>query len=133
MFGNIGNVLKEKYKSAIKVTVEEVNSRQGKLPKFLVLPGTNFVKSPEEKLVFQNKSPNYCEANAELGIAGTSGRKCDLSKSTSNGGCEPLCCGRGYDKIEFIEDVYCHCQFHYCCFRVQCNICKKKSQATICK
>ena len=131
MFDNVGRVLKEKYISAIKVMVKYVDSRHGKVPKFLVLPCANYLKPTKKKLVFLDKSPSYCEANTALGVAGTSGRMCDWTKSTK-GGCEPLCCGRGYNKIEFIKDIHCNCLFYYCCF-VQCETCTKKSQETICK
>ncbi|XP_078732473.1 protein Wnt-7b-like [Lampetra fluviatilis] len=64
-------------------------------------------KPIREELVFLEKSPDFCEEDARAGVAGTMGRRCQPRPGA--GGCEILCCGRGYNTVllhqHHVDDV----------------------------
>ena len=55
----------------------------------------------DTELVYVERSPNYCRANAERGSVGTRHRQCQRGP-TANGpdSCHSLCCGRGFTTTE---------------------------------
>jgi len=57
-------------------------------------------------LVFSRYSPSFCEANPKLGIPGTRDRQCAVH-SAGVGGCDVMCCGRGYKTIRRFVPVKC--------------------------
>ncbi|CAG0891222.1 unnamed protein product [Cyprideis torosa] len=82
---------------------------------FQLLPYNREHKKPSYKdLVYFESSPSFCRRNRKLTIPGTSGRRCD-PHSPGVGGCDLLCCGRGYVQ-EIIEVANkCNCTFKWCC------------------
>nr|XP_032827330.1 protein Wnt-7b-like [Petromyzon marinus] len=98
--------LKAKFKTAR--AVEAVLATRHRRPVFLHLkrPDTTSTrdakswkprKPTKEELVFLEKSPDFCEEDARAGVAGTTGRRCH--RRPGAGGCEILCCGRGYNTV----------------------------------
>ena len=84
----IGDKLKGKFDGAAKVTI----SNDAKS----LLPEEKSVKPPDSvDLVYSMDSPTYCDSDKKLGSIGTAGRRCDPN-SMGVGGCDLLCCGRGY-------------------------------------
>ncbi len=130
-FKRVGLFLKERYAKAMLVSPEYSKTREGRIPRVLVLTGTRFVKPPKERLVFLDKSPTYCDPLPKKGVAGTRGRECKHLSEHSDG-CRALCCGRGYNKIVFVAETQCRCQFHWCC-KVKCQTCTKEKERTVCK
>lgn len=128
-FQRVGHFVKKRYNNAMLVVAAEVESREGKLPKVLVLPGTNFAKVSFEHLVYLDKAPTYCDPIPDKGVAGTKGRVCDQHP---NGTCDILCCGRGRVKVVSLIRTQCKCQFYWCC-EVKCETCKIKQDKTVCK
>ncbi|CAB4016285.1 Wnt-7b-like [Paramuricea clavata] len=130
-FERVGRFLKARYETATLVEPSYTDTREGKTPIVLILPGTVFVKPRKEKLVYLDKSPTYCDPIPNKGVAGTRARLCDhLSKDTD--GCDALCCGRGYNKIVFTTTKRCRCRFFWCC-EVKCATCKIEREQTVCK
>ena len=88
-------------------------------------------RPPPAGLVYSNQSPEYCEADARLGFLGTVGRTCNKS-SDGTDSCSNMCCGRGYNTYNRVNDVKCNCTFIWCC-HVKCDWCKKEWIERTCK
>lgn len=78
---------------------------------------------------------NYCIADKERGILGTSGRVC--TKDVNHGidspdSCYLLCCGRGYNTMIRRVKSRCDCKFEWCC-NVTCNVCENETEIYTCK
>lgn len=122
-FEAVGNLLRQKYLKAIKVTMDQAGKSLTKV---------NKMKKPSgEAMVFLENSPDYCEANKAIGSAGTGGRECNRT-GTGRGSCAVLCCGRGFDTIEVDDESKCKCKFHWCCY-VKCKKCHYKIDKNFCK
>lgn len=114
-FREVGNRLKERFDGSIKVII----SNDGKY----ILPEGSTIKPPsEEDLVYSDPSPDFCKKNPKVGSLGTKGRECDPD-SMGVGGCDLLCCNRGYTKTHVTVDENCNCRFIWCC-EVLCKTCK---------
>lgn len=83
------------------------------------------------ELLYYQKSPNYCDKDAFLDVAGTAGRFCNQS-STGPGSCSSLCCGRGYNLIMRRYKDNCNCKFKWCCY-VVCEKCLVEEWISVCK
>lgn len=85
----------------------------------------------KKDLIYGYESPNYCIANATLGVYGTQGRSCNHTASGYHS-CEVLCCGRGVriQRTEVIER--CRCKYVWCC-DVKCKECRRTYDEYICK
>ena len=113
-FRHVGDRLKGKFDGSAKV----ISSNDGKH----LLPEGDTIKPPtKEDLVYSQESPNFCKRNKRWGSLGTKGRECDPT-SMGVGGCDLLCCGRGYSKTEVTVRENCKCQFRWCC-DVICETC----------
>ncbi|CAI4232037.1 unnamed protein product [Auanema sp. JU1783] len=128
----VGNILQNKYKNAIRV---QVNSRGN-----LQLVSGEEQKSSNAKrktralptdLVYLDDSPDYCRHDIITGTLGTEGRLC---KRNSDGpdGCDSLCCGRGYNTYTQEIKTKCNCKFEWCC-KVVCQTCTQITEVDICK
>ena len=117
IFREVGGVIKRKFDGASKVK----GSNDGKT----LVPEGKTIKPPmEDDLIYSEESPNFCLRNKRLGSLGTRGRECD-PKSDRVGGCDLLCCGRGYKKYHVRVEEKCKCRFIWCC-EVICQTCVTK-------
>lgn len=122
-FRRVGNLLKEKFNGAAKVT----GGNNGEE----ILPEDSTIKAPMvDDLVYTTNSPDFCKPNRKLGSLGTEGRRCNGS-ALDVGGCDILCCGRGATEYEFTRQDSCRCRFHWCC-DVQCDTCMTTQVVHIC-
>ncbi|GFS22511.1 protein Wnt [Elysia marginata] len=114
-FREVGNRLKAQFDGAIRVII----SNDGKN----IMPEGKTIKPPSEyDLVYSDNSPNFCKRNRKVGSLGTQDRECDPN-SEGVGGCDLLCCNRGYTTREVLVRENCKCRFIWCC-DVQCEICE---------
>lgn len=123
-FRQVGDMIKEKYDSAIEVKYQ---------PRMKTLRPRyrRYVKPTNEDLVYIDDSPNYCVANTRIGAYGTSGRQCNRN-SFGPDGCNQMCCGRGYYVKKTIKEEKCKCKFQWCC-SVTCETCITEVETYICK
>uniref|UniRef100_A0A183GUC7 Protein Wnt n=1 Tax=Heligmosomoides polygyrus TaxID=6339 RepID=A0A183GUC7_HELPZ len=148
----VGNILQNKYKSAIRVQVScscsatvvegriaqallQVNSR-GNLQ--LVADQLSKASGGKRKtralptdLVYMDDSPDYCRQDRATGTLGTHGRVCRRGTDGPDG-CDSLCCGRGYNTYTVEQTTKCNCKFEWCC-KVVCEMCTNTTQVDICK
>ncbi|XP_023666199.1 protein Wnt-5b isoform X2 [Paramormyrops kingsleyae] len=122
-FRRVGEFLKEKYDSAAAMRI----GRKSKLE----LVNSRFNAPTPEDLVYIDPSPDYCLRNETTGSLGTQGRHCNKT-SEGMGGCELMCCGRGYDQFKIYQHERCHCKFHWCCY-VKCKRCTTLVDQYVCK
>lgn len=122
-FREVGNHLKDKYDGAVEVRI----NKKGKLRRKRRI----FKRPTSRDLVYSVRSPDYCQQNQTLGFYGTTGRRCDR-RSRGMGGCDLLCCGRGYNTQHRIIQRKCLCKFVWCC-KVQCQTCVRKLVVYTCK
>lgn len=92
---------------------------------------TNNRRPSPSSLVYADSSPDFCNADDRYGILGTVGRTCNKT-SDGTDGCRQLCCGRGYNTANKVDDVKCNCTFIWCC-HVKCDWCKKEWIEHTCK
>ncbi|XP_076335230.1 protein Wnt-7b-like isoform X1 [Tachypleus tridentatus] len=131
-FSQIGNFLMKKYHTAKNVIAFWSKSSSSKEPLYLLQQLRLRHRKPRHKdLVYLQPSPNYCDMNLSRGSFGTVGRRCNQT-SNEIGGCNLLCCGRGYNTHQFTRTWQCNCKFHWCCF-VKCNTCRARTEMYTCK
>ena len=82
-------------------------------------------------LVYAANSPDFCQANRQLGFPGTEGRVCNPG-SQGTDSCRIMCCGRNYKKIQGSKPTKCNCQFIWCC-HVKCDVCSEGWEEHRCK
>ncbi|EDO41710.1 predicted protein [Nematostella vectensis] len=120
-FRIVGQHLREKYTTAVQVTVGQSGGE-------LTNAEVSYKKPSRDDLVYLEDSPNYCMVDSNTGSLGTSGRECNGSASDTTGACSLLCCGRGFNTIQIEEEYKCHCKFHWCCY-VKCQTCRRTTLA----
>ncbi|XP_054711487.1 protein Wnt-7a-like [Uloborus diversus] len=125
-FGQIGDYLMRAYRKSRRVAPHWVGRRPTHLR-----PVKGRRKVRPRDLVYLEDSPNYCEPDPERGSLGTAGRECNRT-SPDVGGCEVLCCGRGYNTHQYVRTWQCNCKFHWCCY-VNCDACKERTENYVCK
>ena len=134
-FKRIGDVLKDKFDSASMVEFEQNNKPIGhvaKKGKPAFRPRNKLHKAPTiADLVYYEDSPNFCQRNPETGSLGTRGRVCN-NTSLGTGGCDLLCCGRGYTTSESELEERCNCRFFWCC-KAKCESCRSRQIVHRCK
>lgn len=125
-FKVIGDYLKEKYNSAMKVKVSK--RKDGK--KLVLRPAPKGSSYTKHDLVYTDLSPTYCTKQAGYYSSGTVARQCNAS-TFGPGSCQHLCCGRGYKTEQRTIVTNCQCKFHWCC-DVKCETCNKRVDVYIC-
>ena len=124
-FHVVGSYLRGKYHNGVFVTVDQ-NSNE------LMLADAKYaINPPRDVLVFLEDSPDYCVPNSITGSLGTTGRVCNKT-TPGHGSCKFLCCGRGFNTIQIVEEYQCSCKFYWCCY-VNCNTCTRTVDRHFCK
>lgn len=147
-FRQVGKLLKNRFRSAVLVTqsnvkgdVVPVSRNRGQRRRRLDRQHRKKHRANSERkrkprnlssqLFYYQKSPNFCERDPEIDVAGTTGRRCNKT-STGGDGCASLCCGRGYNVVRQRRTERCRCKFHWCCV-VHCHNCTVEEWITVCK
>jgi wingless-type MMTV integration site family protein 6 len=114
-FRDIGTRLLEQFNQADRVRM----SANGKLV-------SRWLKGPpaKEALIFAKPSQNFCEPRRKYGSLGTHGRQCNET-DLGSGGCELMCCGRGYSVAEEMVTDACNCELN-------CETCTYAQNITRC-
>lgn len=126
LFQDVGQRLKERYDGAVHVTSGN-HEGSGMTP----AAGVTFKYPESEDIVFSQELSNYCRPNPAEGVLGTKGRICDPDNA-SVGGCDILCCGRGYRTVRVKVVSNCNCKFIWCC-EVKCESCRRNVTIRRCK
>lgn len=125
-FNKIAEKLKNKYGMAIEV------KRKRKKGTHTFVPINKKVDSiPTDELVYIQKSPDYCSPDRKMGSIGTQERSCD-PESDGPGGCDIMCCGRGYDSSDVQIVRRCECKYYWCCY-VKCKTCSEMVRVHRCR
>ena len=131
----IANELRRKYEHAIKVKLNRNKTKLTRLSRGRRGRKSNKRNSnrrpSSSSLVYAEDSPDFCKPDSRYGILGTHGRSCNKT-SSGTAGCSQMCCGRGYNTVNRLDDVKCNCQFIWCC-HVKCDWCKKEWVQHTCK
>ena len=105
-FRRVGDALRAKYELSVEISPRAVAAAAASRrpsPALLRRREKRMRREPirDTELVYVERSPNYCRANAERGSVGTRRRQCRRGP-TANGpdSCHSLCCGRGYTTTE---------------------------------
>ena len=123
LFKETGTRLKDKFDSAVKVTISNNGDR--------LVPEDLTIKPPsKEDLLYSEKSPNFCKARRKYGSLGTQGRICNPD-SMGTEGCALLCCNRGYNQTKVTVEENCKCQFIWCC-KIICKTCTSIKTISTC-
>ncbi|CAB4005228.1 Wnt-1-like isoform X1 [Paramuricea clavata] len=123
-FNKVGQVLYEKYTTAIRVIYHNGSLRD---------EANKTVTKKKTKLIYYTPSPDYCHANRTLKIAGVEGRVCEAATNSDFKKCRKLCedCGLKMKLQAVTRKVKCNCKFVWCCF-VKCDECKKQVFTATC-
>lgn len=117
IFRHVGIILKQKFDGAIQVQ----SSNDGKRLETVL----DTLKPPAKAdIVYSEKSPLFCKRNRKIGSLGTKGREC-IPDSMGVGGCDLLCCQRGYSTHKMTIRDNCKCRFIWCC-DVRCETCMRE-------
>lgn len=131
----IATELRRKYEHAIKVKLNRNKTKLTRLSRGRRGRKSNKRNSnrrpSSSSLVYAEDSPDFCKPDSRYGILGTHGRSCNKT-SSGTAGCSQMCCGRGYNTVNRLDDVKCNCQFIWCC-HVKCDWCKKEWVQHTCK
>ena len=96
------------------------------------------------ELVYLEASPDFCDADERTGTPGTTGRRCNATRSALAGvsaaaagerrmdGCDEMCCGRGFETRTRSEVEKCGCRFEWCC-SVKCQLCQTTVVEHVCR
>ncbi|XP_051986852.1 protein Wnt-6 [Xyrauchen texanus] len=123
LFRQVGDHLMQSFHAAIRV----MGGNDGK-SLFPINPDNPHLDA--NVLIYSAESPDFCQANQRTGTEGTQGRVCN-STETGPGGCDSLCCGKGFADYTIDYEENCLCQFHWCCV-VQCQKCSVKKDVSLC-
>ena len=139
---DIGTRLRARYDSALKVTGSNdgtdlilaapgVSAHKPQVTSIVGVPGYHELRPlDQEDIIYTENSPSFCQPIRSLRFPGTAGRLCDPI-SMGVGGCDNLCCGRGYRTQKVTEYSNCHCKFHWCC-EVKCQMCLVRKEVARC-
>ena len=123
---HVAGKLKLKYEQSLYIAPTSLSQQEGL--------GADNEKEAEGKLIYFNKSVDYCTADPDHNIIGTAGRECimDGKNTSSSHHCNNLCCGRGGEEHVMSYVLPCNCTFVWCC-KVECEICHETEKKHICK
>lgn len=129
----VASELRRRFDSALKVKLNRSKTKLTRLSRGRRgrKRNTNNRRPSPSSLVYAVNSPDFCKADDRYGILGTVGRSCNKT-SEGTDGCRQLCCGRGYNTANKVDDVKCNCTFIWCC-HVKCDWCKKEWIEHTCK
>lgn len=106
VFRHVGDALKDKYEQSVEIKPRAVvAAAAASRPSSALLrrreKRTRREPIRDTELVYVERSPNYCRANAERGSIGTRHRQCQRGPTaTGPDSCHSLCCGRGFTTTE---------------------------------
>lgn len=129
----VATELRRRFDSALKVKLNRSKTKLTRLSRGRRgrKRNTNNRRPSPSSLVYAVNSPDFCEVDDRYGVLGTVGRTCNKT-SDGTDGCRQLCCGRGYNTANKVDDVKCNCTFIWCC-HVKCDWCKKEWIEHTCK
>lgn len=127
-FYDIGDYLKKKYTTALKVRLGK--RRKGKKLLLKVKANDKPTYQKKDELVYVEDSPSYCRKKERHHSLGTVGRQCNAT-ATNEGSCDKLCCGRGYKTERKNVIKKCECNFVWCC-DVKCKTCSQVVNINTC-
>ena len=129
----VASELRRRFDSALKVKLNRSKTKLTRLSRGRRgrKRNTNNRRPSPSSLVYADNSPDFCKAEDRYGILGTIGRTCNKT-SDGTDSCRQLCCGRGYNTSNRVNDVKCNCSFIWCC-HVKCDWCKKEWIEHTCK
>lgn len=129
----VATELRRRFDSALKVKLNRSKTKLTRLSRGRRgrKRNTNNRRPSPSSLVYAVNSPDFCNADDRYGILGTVRRTCNKT-SDGEDGCRHLCCGRGYNTANKVDDVKCNCTFIWCC-HVKCDWCKKEWIEHTCK
>lgn len=123
LFRQVGDYLMQSFHTAVRV----MGGNDGKS---LVPIDPDAPPLDANVLIYSAESPDFCQANQRTGTEGTQGRVCN-STETGPGGCDSLCCGKGFADYTLEHEENCLCRFHWCC-EVQCQRCSVRKDVSLC-
>lgn len=123
LFRQVGDYLMQSFHKAVRV----MGGNDGKS---LVPIDPDTPPLDANVLIYSAESPDFCQANQRTGTEGTQGRVCN-STETGHGGCDSLCCGKGFADYTLEYEENCQCRFHWCC-EVQCQRCSVRKDVSLC-
>ena len=127
---NLAYQLKTRYKHAIEVIPNFLDDNPLH-PSFFPITSRRIRRIHPNDLLYWAQSPDYCQQNNPF--FSTHGRRCNNSFiNSSEGSCDYLCCGRGYQTKRIIQEVHCHCQYVHCCY-LRWDICFEQMEENICQ
>ncbi|KAK5650545.1 hypothetical protein RI129_001574 [Pyrocoelia pectoralis] len=123
-FHKIAKVIRQRYKKAVKINVE--NRASDSMSSSSI---TKISDISKHQLAFIETSPDYCLADSSMGWPGTKGRPCSRSRTETSTrlekrSCKNLCrhCGHKVRRYKREIKMNCNCSFKWCC-EVKCDIC----------
>ncbi|CAH1781757.1 unnamed protein product [Owenia fusiformis] len=122
----IGHKLKHKYAYAV-----EVESRRVGRTKRLVPVDHDKIDIGNDELIYYTTSPDYCGPDPKTGSVGTAGRRC-IKGDGGSGGCDSMCCGRGFITLNLLKKERCECKYYWCCY-VKCKTCRRYVEIHKCR
>ena len=125
-FERVGAVLKERFENSVEVLQRFARQKVRRKDKV-----SRRVPLERDRLLYLNKSPNYCLEDPGRGSLGTRGRTCSRTSRGADG-CGLLCCGRGYNTRVVRHVTRCACKFVWCCY-VRCRRCESMTDIHACK
>ena len=123
---HVAGKLKLKYEQSLYIAPTSLPQQEGL--------GADNEKDAEGKLIYFNKSVDYCTADPNYNIIGIAGRECtvDGKSASSSHHCNNLCCGRGEEEYTITITLPCNCKFFWCC-KVVCDTCYETRKKHRCK
>ncbi|XP_033760370.1 protein Wnt-11b-2-like isoform X1 [Pecten maximus] len=125
-FTSIGTILKRRYTTAV-----EVKRKRRKGVKIFLPLNPKISSITKDSLIYYTKSPDYCSPDPKTGSVGTAGRVCEKN-GDGWGGCDTMCCGRGFKSFSIEITERCECKYYWCCY-VKCKTCRKTLHLNTCR